>query len=47
VIYGINRTEVPDAATAARLIEQASGRGAIRLWFERSGRQFYTDIAIR
>ena len=47
LIYAINRTEITDAAAAARIIEEAAGRGAIRLLLERNGRSFYTDIAIR
>jgi serine protease Do len=47
VLIAINRTPITDAAAAARILEDAAGRGAIRLWLERNGRRVYTDIAIR
>ncbi|HKS05234.1 MAG TPA: trypsin-like peptidase domain-containing protein [Gemmatimonadaceae bacterium] len=47
VLFAINRTDITDAAGAARVLEDAAGRGAIRLWLERNGRRVYTDIAIR
>lgn len=46
VIIQINRTPVTDANQAARVLEYSSGRGAIRMFFERNGTIYSTDFRI-
>ena len=47
VIVQINRTQVASADDAAKAIDYYSGRGPIRMFFERGGRIFSTDFSIR
>jgi serine protease Do len=47
VIRQINQTPVTDAADVDRLIRNARGRGAIRVYFERDGRVGFTDFYVR
>lgn len=46
VIIQINRTPVTDANQAASTLEYYSGRGAIRMFFERNGTIYSTDFRI-
>lgn len=46
VIIQINRTPVTDAQQAARVLEYYSGRGPIRMFFERAGTVYSTDFRI-
>jgi serine protease Do len=46
VIIQINRTPVTDAQQAARVLEYYSGRGPIRMYFERAGSVYSTDFRI-
>ncbi len=46
VIIQINRTPVTDAQQAARVLEYYSGRGPIRMFFERNGTVLITDFRI-
>jgi serine protease Do len=46
VIIQINRTPVTDANQAATTLEYYSGRGAIRMFFERNGTIYSTDFRI-
>ena len=46
VIIQINRTPVTDAQQAARVLEYYSGRGPIRMYFERAGTVYSTDFRI-
>ncbi len=46
VIIQINRTPVTDAPQAARVLEYYSGRGPIRMFFERAGTVYSTDFRI-
>ncbi|MEK7381629.1 MAG: hypothetical protein AAB075_11510 [Gemmatimonadota bacterium] len=45
VIIGLNRTPVPSAEDAARLLRSIRPRQAFRLYFERNGQTGYTDLA--
>jgi serine protease Do len=47
VIVQVNRTQVRSADDVARAIDYYGGRGPIRLFVERNGRIFFTDIVIR
>ncbi|MCC7196224.1 MAG: trypsin-like peptidase domain-containing protein [Gemmatimonadaceae bacterium] len=47
VIYRVNTTSIRDAQQAKQVLESFSGRGRIRMYFERGGRSFYTDFAIQ
>ena len=46
VIIQLNRTPVTDAQQAARVLEYYSGRGPIRMFFERAGTVYSTDFRI-
>ncbi|HET8771953.1 MAG TPA: trypsin-like peptidase domain-containing protein [Gemmatimonadaceae bacterium] len=46
VIVQVNRTPVTDAQQAARVLEYYSGRGPIRMYFERNGTIYSTDFYI-
>lgn len=46
VIVQVNRTPVTDAQQAARVLEYYSGRGPIRMFFERNGTIYSTDFYI-
>ena len=46
VIVQVNRTPVTDAQQAARVLEYYSGRGPIRMFFERDGTIYSTDFYI-
>ncbi len=46
VILQINRTPVTDAQQAARVLEYYSGRGPIRMYYERARRILFTDFRI-
>ena len=46
VIVQVNRTPVTDAQQAARVLEYYSGRGPIRMYFERNGTIYSTDFHI-
>ena len=46
VIIQINRTPVTDAKQAGRVLEYYSGRGPIRMFFERAGTVYSTDFRI-
>ncbi len=46
VIIQINVTPVTDAQQAARVLEYYSGRGPIRMYFERAGTVYSTDFRI-
>jgi serine protease Do len=46
LIIAINRTPVTDAQQAARVLEYYSGRGPIRMFFERNGTVYSTDFRI-
>jgi serine protease Do len=46
VIVQINRTPITDANQAARVLEYYSGRGPIRMFFERNGTVYPTDFYI-
>ncbi|MBX7119202.1 MAG: trypsin-like peptidase domain-containing protein [Gemmatimonadaceae bacterium] len=46
VIIQVNRTPVTDAQQAARTLEYYSGRGPIRMFFERAGTVYSTDFRI-
>ena len=46
VLIQINRTPVTDAQQAARVLEYYSGRGPIRMFFERAGTVYSTDFRI-
>ena len=47
VIVQVNRTPVASADDVARAIEQYSGRGPIRIFFEHGGRIFTSDVLIQ
>jgi len=46
LIVGINRRRVASADEVARLLEYLSGRGAIRVWYERDGALWSTTFRI-
>lgn len=46
VIVQLNRTPVTDAQQVARVLEYYSGRGPIRMYFERNGTIYSTDFYI-
>ncbi|MBX9927428.1 MAG: PDZ domain-containing protein, partial [Gemmatimonadaceae bacterium] len=47
VIVQVNRTPITDAQQAARVLESLSGRGAVRMWFERGGLVYQSDFQVR
>ena len=47
VIVQINRTPIASAQDAAKALDYFSGRGAIRMYFEREGNIYTTDFIIR
>ena len=47
VIVQVNRMPVTDAQQAATVLEHYSGRGPIRMFFERNGTVYSTDFQIR
>jgi serine protease Do len=47
VIVQINRTPITSAQDAAKALDYFSGRGAIKMFFERGGNVYWTDFIIR
>jgi serine protease Do len=47
VIVAVNRTSVATADDVARAINAYSGRGILRIYFEREGQLAFTDVIIR
>jgi len=47
VIFQINRSRVSSADELGRAFRQATGRGAITVWFERDGRIFRTQFYVQ
>jgi serine protease Do len=47
VIVQINRTPIEDASAVEKAISSQSGRGALRLFFERGGQVFSSDFMVR
>ena len=47
VIVQVNRTPISSAQDVAKALDYFAGRGAIRLFFERSGNVYFTDFSIR
>ncbi|MEA3246362.1 MAG: trypsin-like peptidase domain-containing protein [Gemmatimonadota bacterium] len=47
VIYRVMNTTIRDARQAKQVLESFSGKGRIRMYFERGGRSYYTDFSIQ
>ena len=47
LVFQINNTPIASAQDAKSTLDSLAGRGWIRMWFERSGRQMYADFRIR
>ncbi len=47
VIYRVMNIPIRDARHAKQVLESFAGRGRIRMYFERSGRSYYTDFSIQ